>query len=302
MRTTVRNGFSFLQVWLAVLFSLPAALFLTASAQAATIIVNSTADTVANDGVCTLREAIIAANTNTVSGAAAGECAAGQASPTVDTIAFNIPGSGVHTIIPTSALPAITDPVLIDGYTQPGASPNTLAVGNDAVLLIEINRAAFTGDLFQFSGGGSGSTVRGLVISHVPDGSTSFTISASNNNTIAGNFIGTDPTGAVFLGATAVGIIVINGSTGNTIGGTTPADRNVIVGGTGIESVAGFTLIQGNYIGLNAAGTAALQPPSSTTGILMASPIGNNTIGGTTPGAGNVILATGTGILVTALN
>ena len=44
----------------------------------------------------------------------------------LDTIHFNIPGSGPHTIQPNSALPLITDPVFIDGYTQPGASTNTL--------------------------------------------------------------------------------------------------------------------------------------------------------------------------------
>ena len=43
-----------------------------------TINVNSLADVAANDGVCTLHEAITAANTNTASGAAAGECAAGS--------------------------------------------------------------------------------------------------------------------------------------------------------------------------------------------------------------------------------
>src|SRR6266540_2467096 len=85
-------------------------------ASASTITVNSTAETTANDGACTLREAIIAANTNTASGAAAGECAAGQAFPTVDTIAFNISGSGVHTINAASTLPPITEAVLIDGY------------------------------------------------------------------------------------------------------------------------------------------------------------------------------------------
>jgi hypothetical protein len=45
-------------------------------------------------------------------------------------------GAGVTTIKPNSELPKITDTVVIDGYTQPGASPNTQAQGNDAVLLI----------------------------------------------------------------------------------------------------------------------------------------------------------------------
>jgi CSLREA domain-containing protein len=62
-------------------------------ATAATITVNSTADVRANDGICTLREAIIAANTNTASGVAAGECAAGELA-VVDLIQLaNISGS-----------------------------------------------------------------------------------------------------------------------------------------------------------------------------------------------------------------
>src|SRR5436305_7946305 len=56
-----------------------------------------------------------------------------------DVIAFNIPGAGVHRIAPLTDLPAITDPVVIDGYTQPGTSPNTQATADDAVLLIELN-------------------------------------------------------------------------------------------------------------------------------------------------------------------
>ena len=55
-----------------------------------------------------------------------------QHSPRPDAITFSIPGSGVQTISPASPLPTITDPVIIDGYSQPGASPNTLAVGNNA--------------------------------------------------------------------------------------------------------------------------------------------------------------------------
>lgn len=74
---------------------------------ATAIIVTNTDDS----GSGSLRQAILDANANTG----------------LDTIAFNIPGSGVHTINLTSALPTITDPVVIDGYTQPGSSANTLA-------------------------------------------------------------------------------------------------------------------------------------------------------------------------------
>src|SRR5207244_1917089 len=121
------------------------------------ITVNSTADAAADDGACTLREAIIAANTNTASGAMAGECVAGEASPTVDTIAFDIAGSGVRTITPVggsaggSDLQFITDPVTIDGYTQTGSQPNTNATGAiNAVPLIELDGSSSSHCLVVF--------------------------------------------------------------------------------------------------------------------------------------------------------
>src|SRR5260221_1577176 len=89
--------------------ALAAGLLVARAGVAGTIHVTSAADTTANDGVCTLREAIIAANTNTASGGMAGECAAGAAG--ADTIVFAIPGAGVRTIQPTSQLPATTEPV-----------------------------------------------------------------------------------------------------------------------------------------------------------------------------------------------
>src|SRR5690349_23310244 len=102
-------------------------LVLTASAD--TFVVDNIGDP--GDGICgspgcTLREAITAANTN-----------AGA-----DIINFNIFGNSVHTISPTSALPTITEAVTIDGYTEPGSSENTLAVGNNAELLIEVSGAS----------------------------------------------------------------------------------------------------------------------------------------------------------------
>ena len=95
-----------------------------AAASAATFNVTNTSDS----GAGSLRQAILDAN------------AAGGA----DTIAFNITGSGVHTIAPVTALPAITSPVTINGYSQPGASANThdTTQGLDTVLKIEIDGAA----------------------------------------------------------------------------------------------------------------------------------------------------------------
>src|SRR5688500_18443091 len=68
---------------------------------AGSIVVNSSSDTVSNDGSCTLREAITSAETDTTSGAAAGECAAGSGS---DTITFD----SDYTITLGSQLPAVT--------------------------------------------------------------------------------------------------------------------------------------------------------------------------------------------------
>jgi len=82
-----------------------------------TITVDTAADVVANDGQCSLREAITAANTNSTSGAAAGECPAGSGA---DTIAFTIGATGPQTITLSSALPNISEAVTIDGSTQPG--------------------------------------------------------------------------------------------------------------------------------------------------------------------------------------
>src|SRR5438105_1177721 len=97
---------------------LPALLVLSSLiiAHAATFTVINTADS----GAGSLRQAITDAN--------------GTAG--ADMIAFNIPGAGVHTITPLTTLPPITHPVTIDGETQPGASANTLANGDNAVLLI----------------------------------------------------------------------------------------------------------------------------------------------------------------------
>ncbi len=239
--------------------------------------VNSTADPgfgACDATECTLREAIIAANQT----------------PNVDQpdeIHFAIPGAGLHTIALASSLPEITDPVVIDGYTQPGSSPNTLAVGTDAVLQVELNgNGANNTGLFITAGG---STVRGLVINRC--GAYGVSVITGGGNTIAGNWIGTDATGTADLPNFGAGIYVLF-SSGNTIGGTSPADRNVIVGGANpavfdAGTAGGGHTIQGNYIGTNAAGTAAL----GMSGIVLGT--ANSLIGGTEPGARNVISTQG---------
>jgi uncharacterized repeat protein (TIGR01451 family) len=248
----------------------------------ATIVVTSVEDTIAADGAVTLREALIAANENAVSG----DATAGD--PGLDIIEFAIPGAGVRTIAPTAALPTITEPVTIDGYSQPLSAENSQAFGTDAVLLIELNGAGAGGTSsgLVLGAGADGSTIQGLAINRFQaDGITI----VSGSNVIQGNYIGTDAGGTADLGNLLTGIRVASGA-GNRIGGTTPQDRNVISGngsGQGGGNVALLaltapadpepteptrTIIRGNHIGTNAAGTASVQASAagSAPGIYLA--------------------------------
>jgi hypothetical protein len=199
----------------------------------------------------------------------------------IDIVSFNIPGSGVQTISPVTVLPTITDPVIIDGYTQPGASANMngLGLGDNAVLMIELNGAnsGFVNGLNISSGG---STIEGLVINRFVVGILLF---GSGDNVIEGNFLGTDATGTVGLGG---GTVAIVGGANNTVGGATPKSRNVISANSyGIEIHSTGNVIQGNFIGTDVTGSVDLG--SSNDGVLLDG--SGNMIGGTAPGTRNII-------------
>src|SRR5688572_13279696 len=241
---------------------------------ATTFIVFNTND----GGAGSLRQAILNANV----------------SPGVDTIKFNLPSGGVNTLIPGSPLPTITDPVIIDGYSQIGASPNTQVDGNNAALLIEIDGTNLVVDpCLTITAGGS--TVQGLVINRCRFG---IMLNGAGGNTIQGNFFGTDPTGTIRR-ANFVSVEVFD-SPNNTIGGTTPAARNLISGnspGQGIliqSPLSTGNVVAGNFIGTNAAGSAAL---NNSQGVLISDASGN-TIGGTAAGVRNVISGNSTGISI----
>ena len=211
-------------------------------------------------GICTLRDAITFANRNPGS-----------------KIHFNIPGSGAHTITPATSLPSSEVPTILDGYSQPGASPNTNGPGlpNNAVLLIEIDGSAGRGGL---SLNGGNSAIRGFVMNR----NAGIFTGSRGGDVIAGNFIGTDRTGMIALpNNNGIGIAGPN----TTIGGAGPADRNVISGnlGYGIVAIPSNVLIEGNFIGTNAAGTAAL---GNDTGISL---LGGSVVGGITPTHRNLI-------------
>jgi hypothetical protein len=211
-------------------------------------------------------------------------------------IDFAISGVGPQKITLASDLPASTGPIVVDGYTQSGSSPNTLAVGDDAALNVEIDASGFRG--FQLQGGNS--TIRGLVMNDYHNAAVDI---QSGANSVTGNFLGTDPTGTLSrrnpTGGTApIGVNVTSG-TDNVIGGTDPADRNLI--SANFDGIASYnagsafrTTILGNYIGTDHTGMVAI--PNSDAGILLvASTKSSFTIGGTAAGAGNVV--SGNGIL-----
>jgi Calx-beta domain/Domain of unknown function (DUF4214) len=251
------------------------------AARAATFQVTTIADNNNNASPTagSLRKAIIDANNN----------------PGQDTIDFNIPGSGVHKITVTVALPVISDPVVIDGYTQPGAVQNSLANNDNAQLMIEIASTGAVIDGIVISAGSS--TVRGLLITGFAKpnsfGGTGITLKSKGGNMIAGNFIGTDANGTNAI-PNYVGVFV-NSCDNNVIGGSQPAARNLISGnastGVTIQGNGAYNnLVLGNFIGTNRSASGALG--NGDTGVLVFDPgtaSSAGEIGGTTAGAGNVI-------------
>jgi parallel beta-helix repeat protein len=220
-----------------------------------------------DSGAGSLRQALLNAN----------------ATPGLDLIQFNLPGGGPHTLAPLSALPDLTDPVVIDGTSQPGYA---------GTPVVEISGAnAGPGPGLRLLAGGS--TVKGLAINRFTgDG---IRIEGPGTNVLTGNFIGTDPGGALGRGNQA-GILVLQ-SQGNLIGGVTASNRNLVAANrdAGIYLLnANGNVIQGNYVGTTAAGTAALG--NTNHGILLLDSSAN-LVGGAAAGARNVVSANrGSGI------
>ena len=121
----------------------------------------------------------------------------------------------------------------------------------------------------------------------------------TTGNSVQGNIIGLNTAGSGAVANTAYGVSIQGGASSNTIGGTTAAHRNVLSGNgtSGIEMTGAGTdanTVEGNYVGLNAAGDAAI--PNGA-GIRISTGPQSNVIGGTAVGAGNVISGnTGDGV------
>ena len=252
-----------------------------------TFVITTTADA----GAGSLRDAIIQANSN----------------PGLDTIDFHIAGSGIRTIELASPLPVITSAVTIDGSTN---DPN-YAPGNAPLVQIDGLHAGSAANGLTIGdygaagpiAPGSGSIVKDLAIT----GFGGYEISiGSSGNKILGNYIGTvdgvtaaPNNGSVTTGSsgtpqTFTGTGIFDGGYDTQIGGTDPGDGNVISGnpGVGIDAAFEDETVEGNLIGVNAAGTAAL--PNGV-GIY---DNGTAIIGGTTAAARNVISGNGVAIAI----
>lgn len=201
-------------------------------------------------------------------------------------IDFAIPGCGpVPCVIELgSDLPPFTaDNITVDGYSQPGASPNTLAVGDNAHLAIQIDGKGVKNPNQAFLLLSNHDTIEGLSITNY--GYNGAINSQGVGNHIAGNFLGLTPNGAAGANANGVGVFNVGGQ---IIGGTTPADRNVISGNSqfGVWLAIDGNTVEGNYIGTNPAGTAPRPNAAPGVGVTAGT---KNTIGGRSEAAGNLI-------------
>ena len=222
---------------------------------------------------CTLKEAVKESNAN----------------PGMDTIAFDAAAwaTPYRITISSAGMLPITDPVLIDGTTQPGYNPST-----GAIVRYNGNNQGVDG--FTVQPGGSGTVIKGLVM-------TGWNINAirilGNNTTVAGNWLGVPSTGS----ASGLGngtSVRIEGGNDNLVGGATAAARNVIGQSSYGVQIAGTdpsgrpttghadgNQVLGNYLGLRGDGTTAAGnnygvDVNAAVDTTIGSPTGRNVVGG----------------------
>ncbi len=212
-----------------------------------------------------------------------------------DNIVFALPGSGVQTIQLVKSLPVTDGGTTIDGYTQPGAAPNSDPVIDNAQILIQLRGNGPEANKFNgIQLLAPNNTIRGLALFNLRRGIQVYG-TAAQNNTIVGSFIGTDAAGNFGLPAEVAGgygVIVESGGGHTRIGGPAAADRNVISGNAyhGIATYHDYAdqnVIQNNIVGLGPAGNKRL--PNRRIGIDINYGSGHNTIGGTGPGERNIL-------------
>ncbi len=210
------------------------------------------------------------------------------------TIHFNIPNTdpgysnGVYNIHLTGHLPPIvTNGMVIDGSTQPGFSGKPL-IFVDGSQIIPDPRNPITGLLIYCAS----NQVKNISFSGFNWNGITLDTADTTNNTISGCWLGLDSTGTNAAPNAYQGILLVEGASGNTIGGTTALTRNVLSGNAqyGIwvsNANTANNIILGNYIGTDFSGTKAL--PNALAGLIVVGGTHDNVIGGAAAGAGNVV-------------
>ncbi len=195
------------------------------------------------------------------------------AAPNAQRIVFAL-SSCPRIITVSSALPAIIDTLTIDGYSQSGAVPNTLAVGSNARLCVILG-GNYPGSVgLVANNANSHLVVRGLAFSNFGD--TAIDISDGNGHLIEGNQFGgaiaVGSSGTIGLSANARGVRLQQDSSDSFVGGIDPQQRNVFdassVYGVGLIGNNGGHEVRNNYIGLAPDGSHA---SGNAVGVVVAS-------------------------------
>jgi len=209
--------------------------------------------TTADSGANSLRQAILNSN----------------GTPGPNTISFNIPGSGAHTIQPLSALPTITKSVTIDGTTQPGYAGSPLIQLDGSLAGTNITGLDITA---------GGSTVKGLDISHFAG--TAIILQTAGSNAIENDYIGTDVTGTIAEGNRDSGLEIFGGSASNQIVQDVISANGAGNGFAGVyiaDPGTNGNVLTGSFIGTDKTGTVALG--NGGVGIYVANGAQNTRIG-----------------------
>lgn len=265
---------------------------------AAMITVNTTIDADVRDAVLSLREAILVSNRALpIASLSTQELQQVTGAPTAsdgDTIGFALPGLGVRTISVASPLPAVSEPVTIDGYTQTGSAANTDPAKFNGVVLVKIDGLSAGTGVDGLTINADDVVIRGLAIESfrglATESGHAIAINGATRVRVEGNLLSGNEGAGVF----------INDAPGNTVGGPTAAARNVLFSnrnGVEVYDVASNgNVIAGNLIGLNESGESAGQ---LVAGVYIRDGASNTVVGGSTPNLRNVISSNQYGVLIT---